>query len=268
MLGLLTACSPNDQSEPQVKEPIAILSALPLFWAEGDPQLALSQETQTAPIIDALRMRFDVQPVDLLSPENLKSFRLLMLAQPRVLSPQELVVLDEWVLAGGRVVIFADPQLEWPSLYGLGDPRRAPPVTLLDPLFTHWKVTMAPVGPDAHQHEGTDEMQLMGESISTNAPARWTTKSNACVLADDGLRASCRIGKGKAELVADADLLDEASRLQEGGSNAGAVLALVESLAKGLPQAVSQPNQDQRKNKILPIGRDDSNLREKEASGP
>ncbi len=264
----MTACSPSDQSEPQVKEPIAVLSALPLFWAEGDPELAFSQETQTAPIIDALRRRFDVQPIDLVTLKNLKSFRLLMLAQPTALSPQELVVLDEWVLAGGRVVIFADPQLEWPSLYGLGDPRRAPPVTLLDPLFTHWKVTMTAAGADTHEHEAAGENHLMGEAISTNAPGRWTTQSNACELADDGLRASCRIGKGRAELVADADLLDEASRLEEGGSNAGAILALVESLAKGLPPVVAQPNQDQKKNKRELVGRDDSNLREKEASGP
>ncbi len=268
VLGLLTACSQNDQSEPQAKEPLAILSALPLFWAEGDPELALSQTSQRAPIIEALDGGFDVRPIDLITFETLKPFRLLMLAQPSALAPQELVALDQWIRDGGRVAIFADPQLEWPSIYGLGDPRRAPPVTLLDPLFTHWGVRISAPSADAHGHAVPDELRLMGKPVSTRTPGRWTTESKACALADDGLRVSCRIGRGRAELVADADILDEASHNEDGVSNAEAAVALFESLAKGLAPDAPVPIQDQRRNMATPIGRGDSNLREKEVIRP
>jgi hypothetical protein len=166
------------------------------------------------------------------------------------------------------VVIFADPYLEWPSIYGLGDPRRAPPVTLLDPLFDHWKVKLAASQTDLHEHANGHELSLMDKTIDTSTAGSWMTQSPGCALADAGFRLSCRIGKGRAELVADADLLDEASRAKNGSSNAPAVIALVESLAKGLPQSIPKQNQDQRKNKIPLIGRDDSNLREKESLRP
>ena len=211
------------------------MTALPLFWAEGDPKMALSQTEQKAPIIEALEQRFDVRPVDLITPESLKPYRLLMLAQPGALSPRELVSLDDWVRAGGRVVIFADPALEWPSIYGSGDPRRAPSVTLLDPLFTRWKAQLTASPAATHQHDA-QERSLLDVPIFTNTPGLWITTSTDCVAADNGFRLVCKIGKGHAELVADADVLDERSRAEEGNSNSAVVIALIESISSDLPK--------------------------------
>ena len=223
------------------------MTALPLFWAEGDPKIALSQTEQKAPIVVALEQRFDVQPIDLITAESLKPHRLLMLAQPGALSPRELVFLDEWVQAGGRVVIFADPALEWPSIYGMGDPRRAPSVTLLDPLFTHWNVRLAPSQPVTHQHDA-QERSLLDVPIFTNSPGRWANTSADCAMADNGFRLTCKIGKGRAELVADADVLDERSRAKEGNSNSAVVIALIESLSSNTSEREDLKIQDQRKN--------------------
>ncbi len=237
------------------------MSALPLFWAEGDPQMALSQTEQRAPIIAALDKRFDVQPIDLITAEALMPFRMVMLAQPGALSPRELVSLDEWIRAGGHAIIFADPALEWPSIYGLGDPRRAPLVTLLDPLFTHWNVQLTASALATHQHDA-QERSLMDVPVFTNTPGRWISQSKMCEVQDNGFRLSCQIEKGRAILVADADLLDEASRSEDGNSNSAVIVSVVESLTQDLPQKQSDRIQDQRKNNSPSISRDDSNMRE------
>ena len=73
----LSACGQEDHHEPRPKVALAIMTALPLFWAEGDPQLAVSQTDQKAPFVEALEQRFDVRPIDLITPESLKPYRLL-----------------------------------------------------------------------------------------------------------------------------------------------------------------------------------------------
>ena len=50
------------------------------------------------------------------------------MAQPLAQAPENLVALDDWVRGGGRVLLLADPMLEWPSKRPLGDPLRPPPM--------------------------------------------------------------------------------------------------------------------------------------------
>ena len=69
---------------------------------------------------------------------NVRSTPLLLLAQPRALAPAEMVKLDSWVRDGGKLLILADPALQWGSLYPLGDKRRPLFTSLLSPLFSHW----------------------------------------------------------------------------------------------------------------------------------
>ncbi|SEQ50267.1 Gldg family protein [Sphingobium sp. YR768] len=112
---------------------LAVITGLPLFWDEmGKGGL------RDAPIISILRARFTVIPLD--DPLQLKTSpaRRLLLAQPRALAPAQLVAIDQWVRDGGTVLVLADPLLRWPSDLPLGDRRRAPSTSLLQPLLTHW----------------------------------------------------------------------------------------------------------------------------------
>lgn len=174
---------------------------------------------QRAPIIQVIAQHHRPQPVDMITAEGLKKQDLLILAQPGLLQPRELVDLDAWIRAGGRALIFADPDLRWPSALAMGDPRRAPPVTLLDPLFTHWGLKLETGVPDGPVDTGNGTLETFGRG-------RWQAGTTACAVAADGLIARCRIGSGRAVLVADADGLEVQSDADAQGA---VILALIRS---------------------------------------
>jgi hypothetical protein len=146
------------------------------------------------------------EPVEALDAETLASFEHMLLAQPRLLRPQELVALDDWVRAGGHVVILADPLLRWPDERPLGDPRRAPVTSLFDPLMTHWGLTLEPARPERVERR----VLASGAMIQLAGASHFAVGKGApCSLAENGLIAYCRIGKGRAVLIADADWIDD-----------------------------------------------------------
>jgi ABC-type uncharacterized transport system len=226
---LLSGCHRSGNA-PVPRQELTVMSGLPLFWKEGDTAAALAKTDQRAPITQALSKHFRLLPIDVLTADELKSVKLLMLAQPRMLLPSELVALDNWVQRGGQVLIFADPRLDWPSSYPMGDARRAPPVTLLDPLFGHWGLDI-----QAREAELASPLstELAGKSAKLISYGRWTTKSKACALDRDRVVARCRIGSGRAVLVGDVDILDLDSDNIDGSANAEAVTAQLAALQKG-----------------------------------
>jgi ABC-type uncharacterized transport system len=179
---------------------VTLLTALPLVWGEGDAADVLNGRSKRSATLTALDGQFDIRPIDTISAATLGN-DIAIIAQPRRLTPHELVALDTWVRGGGRVLIFADPELVWLSRYPLGDVRRPPPVELLDPLFKHWGVTLG------DSDRGQRLAKAGGLTIATMAAGRWTGPK-ACAVPDP-LVLDCRIGKGHAILVGDADMLDE-----------------------------------------------------------
>jgi hypothetical protein len=225
---LLAAC----QSSPPEPQPgVSILTGLPLFWGEGGPRTILQAGDQRAAIIHRLSATRKVTPLDRIDAATLSRSPILILAQPRAFQAAELVALDAWVRAGGRVAIFADPALAWPSSLALGDPRRAPLVDLLDPLYTHWGLTL-----DLTAVQGVPiRQERLGDyGVALVSPGQWVRSDHGrdqhCELAADRLLASCQIGKGRVLLVADADLLDERLWAESGVANDRAILALISRL--------------------------------------
>jgi ABC-type uncharacterized transport system len=178
---------------------VTLMTALPLVWGEGSVGDVLADRTGRSETLKLLDARFDVRAIDVLSRETLGR-DIALIAQPRRLTPQELVALDKWVRAGGRAMIFADPELVWPSTYPIGDNRRAPPVMLLDPLLTHWGVTLG--DSDRLEHD----TQIDGARVSVRAAGVWTGPK-ACA-GNGSYVLDCRIGKGGIVLIGDADILD------------------------------------------------------------
>jgi hypothetical protein len=205
------------------------MSALPLFWPEGDVSQGLDPEKdRRAPIIQQLSDDYHIAPLDFLSDKTLAPVRRLVLVQPRALQPAELVALDDWVRKGGQLLIFADPLLEWPSQYPLGDKRRPQPSTLLDPLFLHWglKLTILAPDPDHPVH-----FILGGKSFESLSMGQWESDGKACKVAPTKVEARCSLGAGKAILVADADILNLADASDSQG-RVEAVKILLDSLSK------------------------------------
>ena len=198
--------APTEHNVPGPHGAVGLMSALPLFWAEGvtPGRIVAGEGGGRSPLVDMIHAR----AVDHIDGASLRGLDTLILAQPRLLQPAELVALDDWIRRGGKAVIFADPLLEWPSELPLGDPRRAPLTSLLDPLLLHWGLRLEPA---AHGRDGVDRRLLeSGHMLMMAGASHFVPEGKTpCTFADDGLMALCTIGKGRVRLVADADLLDE-----------------------------------------------------------
>jgi hypothetical protein len=175
------------------------MTALPLNWGEGTPADVLAGRSSKSETLRIIETQFDVRAIDTISAKTLGR-DIAVIAQPRRLTPQELVAFDKWLLGGGRAMIFADPELVWPSSYALGDSRRAPPVTLLDPLFAHWGVTLG----DSDRQERI--VLINNVPVKLLAAGAWQGPKTCTVLTPEVL--DCRIGRGRVLLVGDADMLD------------------------------------------------------------
>ena len=158
--------------------------------------------------------------ISVTDPAELAKGRLLMMAQPLAQPAEDLVALDQWVHRGGRVLLFADPMLEWPSNRPLGDPLRPPPMFMDTGLLAHWGLRL-----DAPDQRGANKRTLAGFKVMTVSPGQL---SGTCRIESDGLVAHCIIGEGRAAVVADADLLDTG---QLGGNAAHNLDGLLEELA-------------------------------------
>jgi hypothetical protein len=195
------------------KPKIAMMSSIPLQWGEASVSDIAKGETQPSAFYGLVSETGKVTMIDTMA--SLKKLKpdLLILVQPRLLQPQELVDLDAWVRQGGRALIFADPALQWPSEYPLGDNRRPLFTSFLSPLFSHWGIEL--VLPVTNDEEQVTDVQLGEQSLQVISHGNWLKKkvtddSARCRIDDIALIATCAPGKGKAVLIADADMLEDA----------------------------------------------------------
>ena len=206
----------RDLAAPDAPRPtVAVLSALPL---QGMP-MGATQGLPAAesiglrsPIWAALEEQVDLRALDAVDEKTLAGVGRILLAQPRALSPVELVRLDAWLRRGGEAVILADPLLQWPDPRPLAHPMRAPLTSLLDPLLTHWGLRLEPAEISVGDKSVRRRALESGAMVQLAAASRFTKfgNSGSCVLSDEGLIATCRIGAGRARLMADADWINDA----------------------------------------------------------
>jgi hypothetical protein len=196
---------------PSERPTLLLLTSLPLVFPE---QFAL--EGGGSPALQALASRYKVAPISVASPAELAKGRLLLMAHPLAQPAEDLVALDEWVRRGGRLLLLADPMLEWPSQRPLGDPLRPPAMFMDTGLLAHWGL-----GLESPAARGRKPARLGGYEVVTDSPG---ALSGQCAVSADRLVAHCRIGKGRATVVADADLLD-VDRLDGAQHNLDALLA-------------------------------------------
>jgi hypothetical protein len=196
------AIGPVELASAVDRPPLLMMTGLPLIWGESGP---FDPSSRPAAAYSALQREFAIRPIDYLDARGLAGVPLLLLAQPRLLEPRELVALDAWIRAGGRTLILADPDLAWPSRLPAGDPRRPPPISQLSPLLEHWglRLRAGEARPIVVAHlDGRGETRR----LVLAAPGRLEA-SGPCRLGSQPWLAACRIGDGRAMVVADADLL-------------------------------------------------------------
>jgi len=179
---------------PRADKPdLLVVTSLPIIFAD---QFQLGGGS---PALTAIERRYRVEPINVTNADSLKGKRLLLMAHPLAQLAEALVDLDRWVRGGGRLVLLADPKLDWPSDRPLGDRLRPPPSFADTGLLQHWRLTL--YAPDK---AGPTDRKVDGRVVALSSPG---ALSGACGLKRDGLLARCTIGRGKATIIADADFL-------------------------------------------------------------
>ncbi len=229
----LWMASANDSESN--KPPVYLMSTLPLKWGEGDVKDVAQGVSDPALFYSALVERYLIKDADGLDKIEASPDGMLIMVQPRLLAPSENVALDKWVRGGGRLVLFADPALQWESRFPLGDSRRPLFTSLLSPLLDQWGVQLAlPVKDDAKPSE------IDGSRIETLSRGFWLQHPHVervpdCHTDRSALIAECRIGKGRVLLLADVDLLQDrywTNNMLGGSDNRDWVLDLIDRMAK------------------------------------
>jgi hypothetical protein len=187
--------SAQPSARPAAQRPtLLLLTSLPLVFGED-----FSLQGGGSPALTALRARYRVAPISVTDRAELARGRVLLMAQPLAQPAEDLVALDGWVRGGGRLLLLADPWLEWPSKRPLGDRLRPPAMFMDTGLLAHWGLRL-----DAPDERGPALRKLGGYSVLTVSPG---TLVGGCAISGDRLVARCRIGKGRATIVADADFV-------------------------------------------------------------
>jgi len=215
-LALSRPSSPSLPPRPAGEKPtLLLLTSLPLMFGED-----FSIDGGGSPALSAVEKRYRIVPISVSSPAELAKGRLLLMAHPLAQPAEELVALDRWVRGGGRVLLLADPLLEWPSRRPLGDPLRPQAMFTDTGLLGHWGLRL-----DAPDERGKALRKLGGMPVVTYSPG---TLHGGCEISPEGFVADCRIGRGRALVIADADLLnvDEPGD----GTNLDAVVATLAQL--------------------------------------
>jgi ABC-type uncharacterized transport system involved in gliding motility auxiliary subunit len=117
---------------------IGLLSTLPL---DGDPMAALrGRPARPSAITKQLRQLYDVKPLSATLEAIPADTDVLMLVHPQKLPETTLFAIDQFVLRGGRAIVFVDPHSEMESRGG----TEGAPASDLGRLFQAWGVKMLP----------------------------------------------------------------------------------------------------------------------------
>jgi hypothetical protein len=239
----LAGCGDSQPSSKPGRE-IGLYTSLPIVWGEsGDIRELLEKERPRHWALAVLSAAGTLHPLDTLT-DRLPRDALLVLAQPRPLSPQENVALDRWVREGGRVLLFADPLLTAPTRYALGDPRRPQDTVLLSPILARWglRLEFDEAQPAGERMVGTPlgtipvnlagRFRLSGNSGESASSPGFSGKHGTdgdrggdpgksgivgmvgdapgrCHLEAEGLLAHCTVEKGRIFAISDAAVLEE-----------------------------------------------------------
>jgi len=198
------------------RPPLMLLTSLPLVFGEK-----LSLDNGGSPALTALETRYRVIPIAVADAPSLDQRSLLLMAHAAAQPAENLVVLDRWVRSGGRLLLLADPAVEWASERLAGDNLRPSPMFPDTGLLAHWGLRL-----DAPERRGDVERKLGGRTITARSPGELQGR---CAISADRFVAQCRLGRGRAIVVADADFLDTA-HLSSSENNLSGLLSTLATL--------------------------------------
>lgn len=218
-------CGFPDEPEPMPplidRKPMGLMTSLPLYWPANAEFTEIAQGNVEIPWQRRiLEMEYELVPLDTLSliagldtnaPETdpLADLDRLAVIQPRGLSPADNVALDNWVRAGGRLLIVLDPMLTGHYEFPIGDPRRPSDVALVPPVIARWGLEI--VQDDTISAEPR-LVSIDRRSITVEVFGQIRPIDNAdpgCNFTSGGEAAWCSVGNGRVTVLADAAIFEQ-----------------------------------------------------------
>jgi len=126
------------------KAKIEVLSSLPLDTGPGGMQALMQGRSRPFMIYQELAQNYDTEmlPADFASiPAGTE---VLMIVQPGNLTEAQSYAIDQFVLKGGRALVFVDPNSEIAGAAGGADPSMASASSSLPRLFKAWGIAFNP----------------------------------------------------------------------------------------------------------------------------
>jgi ABC-type uncharacterized transport system involved in gliding motility auxiliary subunit len=125
--------------EPPV---LGLISALPLEYGPGGPMAAAQGQSQPYFLYDQLQEAFDVRTLGPVFTKIDDDVDVLLIAHPGELGEAELYAIDQYVMGGGRALVFLDPYLESSSFMQGAMGGGVPVSSTLGPLLQSWGVAL------------------------------------------------------------------------------------------------------------------------------
>jgi len=126
------------------KPVVGVMSELPIMGGVSDPAAGPQGIERQWMVIDQISQFFDVDYIPATSdviPENVD---ILMLVHPKELSDETRYAIDQFVLDGGRTIVFVDPHSE----VSAANPDPENPMAIhgssIEDLFTAWGIALEP----------------------------------------------------------------------------------------------------------------------------
>lgn len=201
---------------------LGVMTSLPLLFPLGGDFAAVTRGTSEVPWLgESLGRVFDIRALDTLSEiaaidpdkpstDPLAGLDRLVIIQPRGLSPADNVALDDWVRAGGHLLLALDPALSGHYDVAIGDPRHPSVTALIPPVVARWGLRMR-FDPDQPRESraaafpgGSIPLLLAGEFVALKAGQQ----GDGCSILAEGAMARCTIGTGRVTLLADAAVFE------------------------------------------------------------
>ena len=128
------------------KPVVGLISSLPLEFGPGGLQAAMRGQSRPYGILGAMRQFFDVRTLKSDVAEIADDVDVLLLVHARNLGEPTLYAIDQFVLGGGRAMVFVDPYSETaaqiPQRPGMPPDPMDPQSSNLEQLFAAWGIEM------------------------------------------------------------------------------------------------------------------------------
>lgn len=123
---------------------VPVIGLLTELDMRGGFDMQTGQPTPPWTVFDQLDQAYDVRWVDEQLEEIDADIELLILVQPTQLDDKSLYLIDQYVMKGGRLMVFVDPKAETKSANAMGMESDGLGRNALAPLFEQWGVVYDP----------------------------------------------------------------------------------------------------------------------------